>query len=1124
MNPKSMINVALKSALIFAIACWMMPLFALSDAQDERLMRVPSAPRKIIPQRKRPKPTPTPAPAPTPVPTPTPMPSPTPTPGNSQLPITFSLTEQFGVSHGDQIIDFDLPGNYAGKNLRMTGSDGNQVPFQLLSGNKVGVRVEGGLQANSTKSWTLSEGASTASARSDEVKLLRSGNVYELTNGLTGVRVIATLTAGQSLAPIQGVRYRNGTWTATGPNLLKDGNETLTPKSAAVTILEQGPIKTTIKVEYRIDRPDYVYSDIHIPGGEKFYTSIITLEAGQPSVLFTEDSDMELEYSLNVTSGLSPNEARYGGSYASSITNGRHADGSLYQAYPKTNEEALVNLPFTEVAADGGIRFLTRWSPWATDTGHYWQLYKRGAANSANLFGAFNGPASQTIGANFSGTYIFSTSSSSTGVAVSFNRRGPDNRVSKRNRYAWALFTGTKSDLAAPNTVQTIGKQMNLHGGINLNKVHRYVVSYADPSGGTQGLYMNRAQLQAMIQRLRSGSTPENCEGYWGTLFCGAPEYRELWYALADSSGAKARELIAPALAEGRRHLDNLVNGWGIYTLEIHYWKGGAQLARNAQTINMLSILGEMDASVFSAAERAQLKKIAALYGYILWDDDFVPLFDTHALPMGTENMAIQQQSYRDLYTLMLAHHPYFGPKAAGVRQRATNLLYQTINEQGAAIGSSNYISTAVGPLLDMFQQLKTAGVWDAFAAEPRLAKFADFYLNLMTPPEIRFNGKRKLVSFGDGTTSNHGSELLGQLGTAFRGINLALSEQLMAAWKLVGSSVSGFTTSGAVKIDAALPERPLNLGDKEIPGYYGVVRHGFGQSYETAAWLVNGTWYRDHATCDLGGLAIYARGVPISLNWGSIYYPHVPGAWMRNVVVPESSLNAGWDTEAVSLTDCFGIRQNQQVISNSLQSSAAMSKVAGEFNMSGQGTWARTIYDYKADPASPVVRIKDVFGGGWLGQSKIFTLNLFAQGAVRMPDGSSLTPPTRPVNVNQGAGAPTVSAVKNFGAGVSNLRFSGQLNSDFDVFLVSVAGGQVYVGNWAHSFSYTPEADDYWYAYNGASFEERQHILRVKSAGNFDVVIIPYAKGQRPTDLSLVRNGATLTLTMNQRTYQLGD
>src|SRR6185295_7275364 len=90
------------------------------------------------------------------------------------------------------------------------------------------------------------------------------------------------------LAPIQGLLLRNGAWTATGPNLICASNGTvpLMGLTATTRVLERGPLEAKIQVTYTYQRPDFIYANVFlIPGGPGSYTSTITLQAGQPSIL-----------------------------------------------------------------------------------------------------------------------------------------------------------------------------------------------------------------------------------------------------------------------------------------------------------------------------------------------------------------------------------------------------------------------------------------------------------------------------------------------------------------------------------------------------------------------------------------------------------------------------------------------------------------------------------------------------------------------------------------------------------------------------------------------------------------------------------------------------------------------
>jgi hypothetical protein len=478
--------------------------------------------------------------------------------------------------------------------------------------------------------------------------------------------------------------------------------------------------------------------------------------------------------------------------------------------------------------------------------------------------------------------------------------------------------------------------------------------------------------------------------------------------------------------------------------------------------------------------------------------------------------MPIQQISYRDLLVLMMPHHPALASKVPGVRARAAELLNKSVNEHGAALGSNHYLGASMGPVVDIMQQQKRGShsEGDPFRTQERLTKFSEYLLNLLTPPEPRFGGRRKTVSFGDGPTE--ATELYGQLATGFRGVNDTLSERLMAAWRQEGAPHSGFFGSSVLKIDEALSDRSPGLADADFPGALTVLRHSFGTPDETGAWLINGDFYRDHYHCDLGAVMLYALGSPISVHWGSLYQPRMSGAWMQNVVVPDAALNARWDSADVSTEECF--RNRSQTISGAgLKADSSTARAAVTLDDKGS-LWGRRIWDYRSDPAAPVLRIRDEFNGTGAADSKIFSLTLMATGPVETAEGLREVPfsstPAKPP-----AGVPFALA-----PGVTRLGFKGEWGVDFDVFIVADSAQQATVTGWKHFWHPNLESNEYEQA-NGTKFEEAQYILRLRGTGAFDVLIVPYHKGRRPPDLAITRTSeGVLSVLRGGKTTALAD
>jgi hypothetical protein len=251
--------------------------------------------------------------------------------------------------------------------------------------------------------WTWALYAGRAPARFDGgVAVNRTPAAYEITNGLTGVRIPQAPAIGtNTLAPVQGIRLRDGTWTAAGPNTLS-----MTAKAMTVRFLENGPLKIVVEVHYAFDRPETkgYGGRLLAPPGEGHYTATITVEAGQPSIMFVEDSDCDLTYSMNIIDGLHPTQARYRGHHANSREAGRETDGQQYRQWTdRPSMDATVDLRYD---IPRSYQPLPVWNPWIYDAGWYWQLYNAEAPATANLLGIFAGRASLGIATPWSGTHL----------------------------------------------------------------------------------------------------------------------------------------------------------------------------------------------------------------------------------------------------------------------------------------------------------------------------------------------------------------------------------------------------------------------------------------------------------------------------------------------------------------------------------------------------------------------------------------------------------------------------------------------------------------------------------------------------------------------------------------------
>ena len=177
------------------------------------------------------------------------------------------------------------------------GRPGRKRPKEGKDGKDGCILIRSYLPANANYTWTLQSGVAPAAPVVNPVRLTQTGPNYEITNGLTGVRIVSP--AGNpkpwNRAPIQGVLLPGGVWTGAGasPNMLYSeahnaggsvGAALTTPMYTAtgysLTVVDSGPLKVVVKASYTFTRPGYRYGNTAIgAAGSGHYTAFFTLYA-----------------------------------------------------------------------------------------------------------------------------------------------------------------------------------------------------------------------------------------------------------------------------------------------------------------------------------------------------------------------------------------------------------------------------------------------------------------------------------------------------------------------------------------------------------------------------------------------------------------------------------------------------------------------------------------------------------------------------------------------------------------------------------------------------------------------------------------------------------------------------
>ena len=1147
---------------------------------------------------------------------------------------TFPLPELFGVPWPDQPIEFRYDGGAPPPGTtRMLDLNGSEVPYQWVSSCSDATAVNGcilvrdRLPANSNSVWTLQSGVPPTATPVNAVRLAQAGSNWEITNGLTGVRIASSSAnpAPWNLAPIQGIQLAGGVWTGRGgsPNLLyTERNAGASPAcvgcalntpaysatSYAVSVIDSGPMKVVVKASYTFNRPNYSYGQTVInTAGAGHYTIIVTMYANSKSILIDEDSDMQFSWYVPLYAEVSPDQERHRGHdsldtagvsdpvcgyetpvnvtdasngspiviaapAAAKLSNGQPVLISGVQGnnaangtwFAKTSGyaagqfglylDANLTMPVTATGdyTAGGIvkpayrgqavnpisdawmdltyssdrpasygcstkvyrKLVTNYPSADHSAGWYSMLYQSNGGSGDPVVGFYTGRFSQLShsanGPSMPGVYTSNkhwiTGAPAAGIQVDNLLRGPDASLSPLVHRNWGIWVSTQADVLPASSHQPIADEQNTLTGINLSRLYTYQLVYPDPPGGWQWQYLPAASANQLIAWVRDGTAVcgsvncyynllKNSEGSgWGQALL------TMWRG---NSTAAVQTALNTGIQLAQRIVQTLAAGDNRFDGPLGYYQLGLQTSPETAVLNAVI----MDANS-TAAQKATAKAQLALFGNLLWDNDWWPINNNTGEGAGLANQVQQYLQYRTQSAAAAPSQPFLSSVLALAATNPMNDFAAYFSSTGAAAGSTHYQSAFFEPLILNYLNSSLNGTLSM--SDPKWAAYANWELSIQTPPEPRFGNVRKGYSNGDGNTE--ADVRTGLLGTALYPVNPGLAGNLMWAWQQSNSATlltedAQFVTTLAV-IDPTIPAVAPQLASINIPGYHSVERHNFATPNETALWFINGGFYSTggHRHADDGQVSIYAHGAPLAIDWNAnLYYPETPGRFMHNSVVFDSELSHLWSADNAAFSDAQTLFLNPvntefAAFGNSTTASATFATRDGT-------TWTRTARMLNFNPSYPIIYVTDAFSGPGAAAGKTLTWNLMAAGPVNTPSGPVTPIPRFSSGCQSPAGAlPSTGTVFGLPAGLNQFSFTGAAwpkhdtgGIDWDLFTLSgTASQQFLIGNWGHGCEASREASEYKTA-NGTSFAEIQDILRVHDAGPFTTMILPYRKSESP-------------------------
>ncbi len=935
-----------------------------------------------------------------------------------------------------------------------------------------------------------------------QLKNWQGENYWKLSNGMLGIILVREKGIRQSspqkfLSPIQSLIYVDGTLSDDSPNYLVSETD---PISVKVSVLKNSSDECVVQYYYRFNKKQYFYGKKTFKGGEAgsgFYQATIKLKRGAKSVMIEEESNYDIFYSLKISNGINPDKARYRGWSALSKEYGYEPSGVIYRpeherGYPL---DAFVDLNYNKPFA---YPKLVLWEPAGgeNNSGRYWVVYNSRSTPSGNIVGFFQGRPSKLFGAKNTGPRLTVTPSEKSNglikeraasIDVSIDRLAPDQTFTTRCRFEWGIFISTYEDILSPELTQPIAIEMNRQSGVS-SRIESYFIKNAQvvPSFYKGAIYLPEDKIQQLISRVRSDFNfyEKVCsiDGLYKPVF-------DAWRS-ADS----ARSLLNTILKWNNKLQKEFKSGEGSYSWDLRYWKGAINFKYYALASSCLLAGKTIE---ISPAEKKTIEQMLALMARVVWDNDNTPMFDSSGINFGPENMIyMYQNNARYFFALLFANDPEFSIRAKGILKKVKADLDNAIYSNGSTFGNPHYAQATMDPLLFTMLQLKQAGVANLFRGNSDIYHFVDFYRSLLTPPSPRFNGYRKLVSFGDG--SEESAVTFGLLAAGLEDSDPELSDELYFIFENGAPRLSIYGPL-SLTVDISINHTGIpSINTSNYPGYLSHFRFNTNTKYESALWILNGDSLYDHRNDDAGETAIYALGAPLSLGRSAFYYPSATDARMKNVIVPFSQFPE-WAGGAQPISERSLTNRTWPRSSQASFAHLGISAVSESLMQNDPQKWLRRILFINTKQDYPIILFYDSVTGK---EQNIWSMFFTSQGPIQTPVGN-IEPVKRVYDNKSRKELPQGTAAKTLNSGWSAFHFTGQKwnklyhkseGINWDISFFSRKASDFSLAQWTTTWQNDAEAREFQKS-NNRAYSDEQQILRLKTDQSVLAVIRPYAK-----------------------------
>ncbi len=443
------------------------------------------------------------------------------------------------------------------------------------------------------------------------------------------------------------------------------------------------------------------------------------------------------------------------------------------------------------------------------------------------------------------------------------------------------------------------------------------------------------------------------------------------------------------------------------------------------------------------------------------------------------------------------------------------NVMVNSLNTAGAPNEAAGYQLALMSLPVIGAMQLAQMGT-NLWAIYPNLTNYAQFIMDLQTPPEPRFNNAR--MAPADGDTPTQRTAISGQLANLARPNDTSMASQLMEAWWTGGSNHNSFYSTTEAQIMEAWPtnyaakrtsKRYLDYGD-----VFRTTHAVLGR--ENYLWHWAGRWKAGHSHSDKGGVTAYALGAPMLPRFGNVYSPLTGSGTYENSVIHETDLST-WSST-------FGPTDSQVGWTGSTNGGFCGFSYGG-FSESLQtnttGTWLRQITHAAGDPVYPVFAFRDGIGGDTITSNQLAMFNLDSTNIFGADTGVLLPPGTTVMNgISSSISNWTASTVHTFKFTNTVWAAHPATGINLNIYVFSTNALDWVIGKTSNTYV---SEDTLFTAANGVSFWEMFSNLRMRFKGEAYYLFVPYPKGTPPPSVAATHSSGVWTITTTTNRYEVG-